>query len=241
MVLRNNQLTVFYILTILMCVFRANTLKCHQTQYQRDENQCCSKCPIGVAVHQRWRKSSAQNTQRGTHVRNDCTKLGSTSCRVCVKDTYMNIPTGLKHCFPCTNCNAGSGLQVKRECTTMSDAVCKPLEGFFCVDPVADSCLRARKHKRCQPGQYISQKGTPSNDTICFDCADETFSTGNFTVCQPHKKCESEYLLINPGTRSTDAECGRRRYVLFIVILFVLILCISVLVWRIKRSNRQEI
>ncbi|XP_057677873.1 tumor necrosis factor receptor superfamily member 14-like isoform X2 [Corythoichthys intestinalis] len=223
MVLRNNQLTVFYILTILMCVFRANTLKCHQTQYQRDENQCCSKCPIG------------------THVRNDCTKLGSTSCRVCVKDTYMNIPTGLKHCFPCTNCNAGSGLQVKRECTTMSDAVCKPLEGFFCVDPVADSCLRARKHKRCQPGQYISQKGTPSNDTICFDCADETFSTGNFTVCQPHKKCESEYLLINPGTRSTDAECGRRRYVLFIVILFVLILCISVLVWRIKRSNRQEI
>ncbi|XP_057677881.1 tumor necrosis factor receptor superfamily member 14-like isoform X3 [Corythoichthys intestinalis] len=158
MVLRNNQLTVFYILTILMCVFRANTLKCHQTQYQRDENQCCSKCPIGVAVHQRWRKSSAQNTQRGTHVRNDCTKLGSTSCRVCVKDTYMNIPTGLKHCFPCTNCNAGSGLQVKRECTTMSDAVCKPLEGFFCVDPVADSCLRARKHKRCQPGQYISQK-----------------------------------------------------------------------------------
>ncbi|XP_061543544.1 tumor necrosis factor receptor superfamily member 14-like isoform X2 [Phycodurus eques] len=127
---------------ILIYVFRGFTLQCHQTEYQLNQEQCCPKCPTG------------------SHVRNECTiDGGSTSCRLCMNRTYMNIPTGLKHCFPCTNCNAGSGLGIKRGCTTVSDAVCKPLDGFFCVDPVADGCLEARKHTECRPGQYISLKG----------------------------------------------------------------------------------
>ncbi|XP_077471482.1 tumor necrosis factor receptor superfamily member 5-like isoform X2 [Stigmatopora argus] len=220
MVLGNNQLTVHRMMIVLIYVFRTNTLECHQTQFQRDENQCCSKCPIG------------------THVRNDCTKYGSTSCQLCVKNTFMNIPTGLKYCFPCTNCTAGFGLEVKRECTGISDALCKPLDGFFCLDTVAKSCLHAQKHKICQPGQYISQKGTPFNDTICLDCSNETFSTGNFTVCQPHKKCDSEDLLIDPGTMSTDAKCGRKLYRLFIIAFVVWLFCVLVIGVCVKKGNQ---
>ncbi|XP_061543573.1 tumor necrosis factor receptor superfamily member 14-like isoform X5 [Phycodurus eques] len=142
MPLGNNQLKAHRVLIILIYVFRGFTLQCHQTEYQLNQEQCCPKCPTG------------------SHVRNECTiDGGSTSCRLCMNRTYMNIPTGLKHCFPCTNCNAGSGLGIKRGCTTVSDAVCKPLDGFFCVDPVADGCLEARKHTECRPGQYISLKG----------------------------------------------------------------------------------
>ncbi|XP_061543563.1 tumor necrosis factor receptor superfamily member 14-like isoform X4 [Phycodurus eques] len=141
MPLGNNQLKAHRVLIILIYVFRGFTLQCHQTEYQLNQEQCCPKCPTG------------------SHVRNECTiDGGSTSCRLCMNRTYMNIPTGLKHCFPCTNCNAGSGLGIKRGCTTVSDAVCKPLDGFFCVDPVADGCLEARKHTECRPGQYISLK-----------------------------------------------------------------------------------
>ncbi|XP_077588464.1 tumor necrosis factor receptor superfamily member 14-like [Stigmatopora nigra] len=215
MVSGNNHLTVHHIMIVLIYVFRTSTLECHQTQYQRDDNQCCSKCSIG------------------TSVRKDCTKYGSTSCQLCMKDTYMNIPTGQKHCFPCTNCSTGSGLEVKRECTDISDTLCKPLDGFFCLDTFADSCRHAQKHKICQPGQYISQKGTPFNDTICLDCFNETFSPGNFTVCQPHKKCDSEDLVIYPGTISTNTKCGRKNYHLFTIIFVLWIFCVLIIVWRV--------
>ncbi|XP_061697556.1 tumor necrosis factor receptor superfamily member 14-like isoform X2 [Syngnathoides biaculeatus] len=163
-------------------------------------------------------KSSGCYTQvRRSHVRSECPRSGSTSCRRCINGTYMNIPTGLKYCFPCRNCSPGSGLGIKRGCTKISDAVCEPLAGFFCVDPVEDGCLEARKHKQCRPGQYISLKGTPFNDTICSECIGGTFSNGTATVCQPHKICESNILLIKPGTASTDAECGKDRLRLWIV------------------------
>lgn len=54
---------------------------------------------------------------------------------------------------------AGSGLMVKKRCTATSDTDCAPLEGFYCVSSVGLSCDIAQKHKRCKPGQYISQHG----------------------------------------------------------------------------------
>ncbi|XP_019739852.1 tumor necrosis factor receptor superfamily member 5-like isoform X3 [Hippocampus comes] len=90
MVLGNKHLTRHHVLLILTYVFRVDTLECHQTEYQLNEKQCCPKCPIG------------------SQVRSDCTKRGSTSCQLCLNGTYMNIPTGLKNCLPCTNCNAGA-------------------------------------------------------------------------------------------------------------------------------------
>ncbi|KAA8591197.1 hypothetical protein FQN60_002140, partial [Etheostoma spectabile] len=79
------------------------------------------------------------------------------------------------------------GLKLKTPCTTTSDTVCEPLEGFYCTYPIEDNCVVAEKHSSCQPGQYISQKGTAVRDTECSDCSDGTFSDGTlFPSCQPH-------------------------------------------------------
>ncbi|XP_019747011.1 tumor necrosis factor receptor superfamily member 14-like isoform X2 [Hippocampus comes] len=221
MVLGNKHLARHHVLLILTYVVRGHTLQCHQTEYQLNENLCCPKCPIG------------------SQVRSDCTKRGSTSCQLCLNGTYMNIPTGLKNCLPCTNCNAGSGLAIKKACTRESDAVCKPLDGFFCVDQVGDGCLEARNHTDCRPGQYISQQGTPFTDTICKDCIGGTFSNGTF--CQPHTKCESEHLLIKRGTASTDAECGQKKFPVWIIVIAIWSFCVFVAVlicfirnWKVK-------
>ncbi|XP_037101947.1 tumor necrosis factor receptor superfamily member 14-like isoform X3 [Syngnathus acus] len=107
--------------------------------------------------------------------------------------------------------NDRSGLEIKLECTRELDAVCQPLDGFYCVDQVADGCIEARKHKDCQPGQYISQKGTPFSDTVCNDCIGETFSNGTITFCHPHRKCDSQRFVRRPGNASTDAECLQKR------------------------------
>ncbi|XP_019747017.1 tumor necrosis factor receptor superfamily member 5-like isoform X6 [Hippocampus comes] len=89
MVLGNKHLARHHVLLLILTyVVRGHTLQCHQTEYQLNENLCCPKCPIG------------------SQVRSDCTKRGSTSCQLCLNGTYMNIPTGLKNCLPCTNCNA---------------------------------------------------------------------------------------------------------------------------------------
>nr|XP_057908608.1 deoxyribonuclease-1-like 1 isoform X2 [Doryrhamphus excisus] len=178
---------------IILHVFRGHALQCHPTEYLIEE-QCCPKC------------------LPGSHVRDDCTNISGTTCRACVKGTYMHVPTGQKKCFPCTICHAVSGLQIKKMCTTISDTECEPLEGFYCLDPVENGCQEARKHTDCLPGQYISQKGTALADTECSDCAGQSFSNGTLTTCQPHTNCESKKLhVITPGTASADAVCGESR------------------------------
>uniref|UniRef100_A0A0F8AJE6 Tumor necrosis factor receptor superfamily member 14 n=1 Tax=Larimichthys crocea TaxID=215358 RepID=A0A0F8AJE6_LARCR len=114
----------------------------------------------------------------GNRVRTDCTEFRSTSCQPCYEGTYMNHLNKRTWCFPCTNCDAGSGLKIHTACTTTSDTVCEPLEGFYCLDPAGSSCVTARKHSTCKPGQYISQIGW------CFqsDRLDPQFTQSHETV-----------------------------------------------------------
>uniref|UniRef100_A0A3Q1GKH3 TNFR-Cys domain-containing protein n=1 Tax=Acanthochromis polyacanthus TaxID=80966 RepID=A0A3Q1GKH3_9TELE len=95
----------------------------------------------------------------GSRVKTDCSEFRSTSCLSCPHGTFMDKLTGLKECFPCTNCDEDLGLKVKTSCTTTSDTVCEPLEGFYCIDPIGNNCAAARKHRICHPGQYINQTG----------------------------------------------------------------------------------
>ncbi|XP_054868638.1 tumor necrosis factor receptor superfamily member 14-like [Amphiprion ocellaris] len=147
----------------------------------------------------------------GSRVKTDCSEFRLTSCLPCIDGTFMNRFTGLKECLPCISCDEGWSLKVKTSCTTTSDAVCEPLDGFYCIDPIGNNCVAARKHRICHPGQYINQTGTAFTDTVCSDCSNGTFSDGTFTSCQPHTQCESINLeLIKAGTASTDAECGEK-------------------------------
>uniref|UniRef100_A0A3B4W9Y7 TNFR-Cys domain-containing protein n=1 Tax=Seriola lalandi dorsalis TaxID=1841481 RepID=A0A3B4W9Y7_SERLL len=184
-----------------------------QTEYQIG-NECCPKCPAG------------------NRVKTDCKKSRSTSCLPCIEGTFMNHPTGLKQCFPCSNCDPGSGLKMRSSCTTTSDRVCEPLEGFYCTDFTMNSCVAAEKHTRCQPGQYISQTGW--------------FSYGTFTSCQPHTQCESENLLIKPGTAASDAECGEKSLKVTVIVICVvvpiLVICVAAFfVWKNKKCLSGKI
>uniref|UniRef100_UPI0037E95334 tumor necrosis factor receptor superfamily member 14-like n=1 Tax=Semicossyphus pulcher TaxID=241346 RepID=UPI0037E95334 len=172
-------------------VLRGDGLTCDQSEYPI-EDRCCSKCP------------------HGRHVETDCfIESNTTICQPCPKGTFMTRPTDRRQCFRCRNCAAGSGLRIKTSCTQTSNTVCETLEGFYCTVFAEDGCAAARSYTSCRPGQYIRQRGTSQRDTECSDCGGGTFSDGTFTSCRPHTRCESKFLqLLEPGTDSTDAQCG---------------------------------
>ncbi|XP_026187710.1 tumor necrosis factor receptor superfamily member 14-like isoform X2 [Mastacembelus armatus] len=228
MSLRRNPVAAASVLILLMKVFSGHTLTCQRAEYQID-NECCPMCPPGSRVK--------------TH----CFKFRNTSCLPCTEGTFMNQPTGRRLCSPCMNCHEDSGLKRKRLCTFISDTVCEPLEGFYCIDSTGNGCEAAQKHKQCQPGQYIIQKGTASTDTVCSDCSEGTFSNGTFESCRPHTQCDSVNVqLIKAGTASTDAECGEHSSTLMTgvvigVIVFMLMIGVSAfLIYYLKEKERTR-
>ncbi|KAM6981793.1 tumor necrosis factor receptor superfamily member 5-like [Tautogolabrus adspersus] len=131
----------------------------------------------------------------------------------------MDHKTSRPECDNCTKCDEGSGLKMNTSCTTVSDTVCEPLEGFYCSESKKDGCVEAKKHPRCEPGEYISENGTSSTDTMCLPCSNGTFSDG--TSCQNHTQCESKgLLLLTPGTKTEDAQCGGK-----VLLWIALIIC----------------
>uniref|UniRef100_A0A667WV24 TNFR-Cys domain-containing protein n=1 Tax=Myripristis murdjan TaxID=586833 RepID=A0A667WV24_9TELE len=211
----------------MLNVITGDALTCNLTEY-RVGQECCRMCPPGNRVNKH------------------CTKLTNTTCEPCTDGTFLDQPNGRTQCFPCTNCT--SGLKVKRPCTTTSGAVCEPRDGFFCVDLRWDSCIAAQKHHSCQPGQYISHRGTATADTECSDCTGETYSNGTFTSCQPHTKCESEGLQqIRPGNHSADSECGPKHdgsnktviIVPLILLALIVVILTAAVMWRIKKRLKQ--
>ncbi|KAM6924455.1 tumor necrosis factor receptor superfamily member 14-like [Xenentodon cancila] len=173
MTFRRSHFTVASLLMIVIRAVSVPTLSCHRAEYQSG-GRCCPSC------------------FSGSRVKTDCTEFRSTSCQLCVAGTFMDKPNGLKRCHPCTTCDPGSGLKVKSPCTLTSDTVCEAAEGFFCIDSTTHGCVAAQKHRSCEPGQYIIEKGTASTDTECSNCRNGTFSNGTMTFCQPHTKCETE-------------------------------------------------
>ncbi|XP_029911777.1 tumor necrosis factor receptor superfamily member 14-like [Myripristis murdjan] len=225
---RRKPLSVVSLMIFMLNVVTGDALTCHGTKY-RVGQECCRMCPPGNRVNK------------------PCTKFTSTSCEPCTDGTFLDQLNGQTECFPCKKCDADAGLQVKRPCTTTSDAVCEPQDGFFCVDLRGDGCVAAQKHRSCKPGQYMSQRGTATTDTECSDCTGETYSNGTFTSCQPHTKCESEGLQqIRPGNHSADSECGPKhdssnKTAIIVPLLLVAVIIVAVLtaaaMWRRKKRS----
>uniref|UniRef100_A0A8B9GWY6 TNFR-Cys domain-containing protein n=1 Tax=Astyanax mexicanus TaxID=7994 RepID=A0A8B9GWY6_ASTMX len=125
----------------------------------------------------------------------DCTEFTTTTCVPCSGSSYTSQPNNLLSCLPCLPCDHG---KVKTVCTRQSDAVCEPLEGFYCTDHRSGGCIQATEHSKCSPGEYIQQ-------------TEGTFSNGSLHTCQTHSQCEDQGLIvIKPGSNSSDAECGNK-------------------------------
>uniref|UniRef100_A0A667WHI9 TNFR-Cys domain-containing protein n=1 Tax=Myripristis murdjan TaxID=586833 RepID=A0A667WHI9_9TELE len=196
---------------------------CHRAEY-RVGQECCPMCPPGNRVNKH------------------CTEFTSTSCEPCADGTFLDQLNGQTECFPCKTCDAG--LKVKRPCTTTSDAVCGPQDGFFCVDRRGDGCVAAQKHRSCKAGQYISRRAI--TDTECSDCTGETYSNGTFPSCQPHTKCESEGLQqIRPGNHAADSECGPKhdssnKTVIIVPVILVAVIIVAVAVAAAVMCRRNK-
>ncbi|KAJ8017191.1 hypothetical protein DPEC_G00015210 [Dallia pectoralis] len=181
---------LIWILCLLVLDFVDSQVVCNPSEYSIGD-ECCPMCSPGTWVYKH------------------CTEFTSTSCAPCIGSTYIDRPNGLPACLSCTTCDPDFGLMDKQSCRPSSDTVCEPLEGFYCTEPTKDGCKAAQRHSSCKPGQYISQKGTPSTDTVCSDCTGETYSDGSFTSCHPHTQCDTLKLQqIKPGTHQSDSECG---------------------------------
>ncbi|KAI5610345.1 hypothetical protein C0J50_5168, partial [Silurus asotus] len=145
----------------------------------------------------------------GNHVYRHCTEFISTTCVPCAFSTFISEPNGLLNCLSCAVCDPEQGLRVKTTCARISDTVCEPLEGFYCVSNDKGSCTQAVEHRKCSPGHYIKQKGTAHNDAECGECKNGTYSDGSLDICKQHTKCEDLGLReLKPGTTISDVECG---------------------------------
>ncbi|XP_016322326.1 tumor necrosis factor receptor superfamily member 5-like isoform X3 [Sinocyclocheilus anshuiensis] len=182
----------------------------------------------------------------GNHVYWHCTVDTSTTCIPCPASTYIDEPNGLDKCFPCSVCDAGLGLRIKKTCTRSADTICEPLEGFYCTERKKYSCRFAVKHSECYPGQYVKQTGTAFTDTVCGNCMEGTYSNGSFTACRPHSNCEIKGLKeIKPGTISSDVECGKSVPIAIIVgvvvgvIVGVLVTAVGIKIYCKVKQKRQ--
>ncbi|XP_072537633.1 tumor necrosis factor receptor superfamily member 5-like [Salminus brasiliensis] len=183
-----HRMTILLILFFSSLNFELCFSGCARAEYEID-GECCPMCSPGNRVYR------------------DCTELSSTTCVPCLAGTFLDAPNGLKNCLGCTFCDPSLGLRVKTACTATSDTVCEPLERYYCDEENRGSCILAKKHRTCDPGQYIKQIGTAVTDTVCGECADGTYSNGS--NCQLHSKCEDLGLSeVKPGTLYSDAECG---------------------------------
>ncbi|KAL2103395.1 hypothetical protein ACEWY4_000263 [Coilia grayii] len=180
----------------------------------------------------------------GYYVLRHCTEYTSTTCAPCPMSTFTDHANGLTSCLSCTVCDKATGLRVKRECSSTSDTLCEPLEGHYCTDPIQDGCRGAVEHTKCKPGQYIKENGTASTDTVCEDCGNNTYSDGTFTFCRLHTQCEVLGMdVIQEGTMSSDAQCGRSHKARTIIMpgVGVMLLTVVVVLMLFYRRRREDL
>uniref|UniRef100_A0A8C1QZR8 Tumor necrosis factor receptor superfamily member 14-like n=1 Tax=Cyprinus carpio TaxID=7962 RepID=A0A8C1QZR8_CYPCA len=210
-------LVILYIVSIALLYIELAYCVCASAEYEIN-GHCCPMCAPGNRVL--WH----------------CTVDTSTTCESCSASTYTDEPNGLEMCFSCSTCDAG--LRIQKACTRLSNTICEPLKGFFCMVREKGSCKLAVKHSQCNPGEYIQQKGTASTDTVCGECTNGTYSDGTFTACQPHTICQSMGgKQIETGTTSSDAKCEYTPNGLVIgivigVVVIIVIVVIGVIVTK---------
>uniref|UniRef100_A0A671LAV3 Tumor necrosis factor receptor superfamily member 14-like n=1 Tax=Sinocyclocheilus anshuiensis TaxID=1608454 RepID=A0A671LAV3_9TELE len=80
---------------------------------------------------------------KGNRVLWHCTVDTSTTCVSCSASTYTDEPNGLEMCFSCSTCDDTQVIQ--KACTRLSNTICEPLKGFFCMVRKKGSCKLASK------------------------------------------------------------------------------------------------
>ncbi|NXP08741.1 TNR16 factor, partial [Thinocorus orbignyianus] len=117
--------------------------------------------------------------------------------------TYSDTVSATEPCKPCTQC---VGLQsMSAPCVESDDAVCRCAYGYYQDEP-SGSC---RECQVCQVGFGLVYPCRDSQDTVCEECPEGTFSSeANFVdPCLPCTTCEDNEVLVKECTATSDAEC----------------------------------
>lgn len=90
-------------------------------------------------------------------------------------------------------------------CVESDDAVCRCTYGYF-QDESSGSCRECRV---CEVGFGLMFPCKDSQDTVCEECPEGTFSSeANFVdPCLPCTTCEENEVLVRECTAVADAEC----------------------------------
>nr|XP_004657827.1 tumor necrosis factor receptor superfamily member 4 [Jaculus jaculus] len=131
--------------------------------------RCCRECQPG-----NWLVSRCDHTQ-------------DTVCQPCAPGFYNNA-VNYNSCKQCTQCNQGSGSEVKQKCTPTQDTVCL-----------------------CGPGTQPRQDSNHKPGVDCVPCPPGHFSPGNNQPCKPWNNCTlSGKRTQRPASTSWDAVCEER-------------------------------
>uniref|UniRef100_A0A3B1JTL6 TNFR-Cys domain-containing protein n=1 Tax=Astyanax mexicanus TaxID=7994 RepID=A0A3B1JTL6_ASTMX len=129
---RSIKIIFLFSFTLFSLNFKPCSSACARAEYETGDEECCPMCAPGNRVYR------------------DCTEYTSTTCVPCMGATVSwNAPNGLK----------SVGLRVRTACTRTSDTVCEPLQEFYCTEQHRGSCIRALKHTKCRPGEFILHMG----------------------------------------------------------------------------------
>ncbi|XP_075767829.1 tumor necrosis factor receptor superfamily member 16 isoform X1 [Pelodiscus sinensis] len=155
------------------------------TQMYTAGGECCKACNLGEGVAQ------------------PC-GVNQTVCEPCLDSvTYSDTVSATAACKPCTEC---VGLQsMSAPCVESDDAVCKCAYGYY-QDEGSEQCEVC---KVCEVGYGLVFPCEDTQDTICEECPEGTFSdeANHVDPCLPCTICEENEVLVKECTPVSDAEC----------------------------------
>ncbi|CAL8258434.1 unnamed protein product [Gadus morhua 'NCC'] len=191
-----------------------------QTQYHKEDGQCCTKCPPGTRM-------------------SDETNCLDPLCKPCDVDEYRMGRTVEKKCDLQPYCDPNKNMVHDGPVTKEKLSVCRCRDGFHCP---TEACITCVAHSLCAAGQRVKDKGNHSLDTVCQDCPPNTFSSGepadsdchDWTVCEPgHVKKD--------GTTTSDAICeSTHRHHVFLIIPILIILALFAFAYWKLRGNEDK-
>ncbi|XP_062278894.1 tumor necrosis factor receptor superfamily member 11B-like [Scomber scombrus] len=180
-------LPALVLLSDILCGASAGEVapKYEHTDHLTGKTLLCDKCPPG------------------THMTAHCTTTKSTQCKQCRENHYTELWNYLPRCLYCNNLCLGN-MEVEKECSAVSNRVCRCKEGFYWTN---DFCMR---HLECGPGYGVQTKGTSQNNTVCETCSDGYFSNSSSALepCVKQQECAHGQIVLLPSTIYQDTVCG---------------------------------
>ncbi|KAM4581220.1 tumor necrosis factor receptor superfamily member 5 [Odontesthes bonariensis] len=206
----------------------ANT--CEDNKYRGKDGTCCKRC------------------DPGQYVQAECSTTQETKCEGCKRGFYTATENYLPRCEVCKECIPRNRLRKVRECTAQRNTICECLEGFFCS---TDECDHCKKVTHCEQGYGVKSQATRTNDTICAECDEGSYSnvTDYSSSCKPHTRCEDLGKdLRSPGTLKADAMCGNFKSHcpwmlpagLWSGLVLTLLIVAVFIIWRARRKSYKS-